>query len=310
MSSRTWLRLVAFLGLLIVAAFVVPAWTQDEKGKKADNKPAKKEIINSIGMKLVLIPKGKFTMGSPPGETGRRDDEKQHEVEITRDFYLGVYEVTQKQYRTVMGHNPSYFSRDGTASKEGEYKNGKPAGGKDKVKDFKDEELDEFPVENVSWEDAQTFLKKLNALAAEKEKGRRYRLPTEAEWEYACRGGAASSKAFHTGDALSSEQANFSDTKLGRTEKVGSYKANAFGLYDMHGNVWEWCADWYGSDYYGKSPRRDPKGRDEGSDRVCRGGCWYLSAWDCRSAFRIRFVPGRRVNDLGFRVALDPMPFR
>jgi sulfatase modifying factor 1 len=291
MSSRTWLRLVWLVGLLVVAAFVMPAWTQDEKGKKADNEPAKK-ITNSIGMKLVLIPAGKFLMGSPKDEIGRNNDEAQHRVEITKAFYLGMYEVTQKEYRTVMGKNPSYYSRDGA--------------GKAKVKDVTEEDLAEFPVECVSWKDAQEFLEKLNNRPAEVRSRRKYRLPTEAEWEYACRGGTSSSKAFHFGDSLTSDQANFEDTNLGRPCKVGSYKANGFGLHDMHGNVYEWCADRYDQHYYAKSLLKDPSGPSSGSGRVSRGGSWNYNAGNCRSPFRDRFAMETRNEYLGFRVALVP----
>jgi formylglycine-generating enzyme required for sulfatase activity/S1-C subfamily serine protease len=270
-----------------------------------------REVKNSIGMKLVLIPAGKFKMGSPKEENGRTprsNEEQQHEVEITKAFYLGVHEVTQKQFRKVMGYNPSYFSSDGKG-KEGVAYRIKPGGGKDKVKGM---DTDDFPVENVSWEEAQTFLKKLSDLPEEKKKGRKYRLPTEAEWEYACREGS-SSTPFHHGNSLSSTQANFDGRKpygdaaegpiLDRTCKVGSYKPNKFGLYDMHGNVWEWCADWHAADYYQSSPRRDPPGPAEGSSRVLRGGSWDNGGWECRCASRAGRSPGDSWQSFGFRVA-------
>jgi formylglycine-generating enzyme required for sulfatase activity len=252
---------------------------------------AAKEVRNSIGMKLVLIPAGTFMMGSPAGESGRSDDEQQHEVEITKSFYLGVTEVTQKQYRDVMKTEPSYFSATG--------------GGKKKVERL---DTDNLPVEMVSWDDAQTFLDKLSDLPEEKKKGRKYRLPTEAEWEYSCRGGAPSKNPFHFGPSLSSTQANFNDT-LGRTCAVGSYPANRFGLKDMHGNVWEWCHDWYDKDYYSRSPRKDPKGPATGTARVLRGGSWVNLGHDCRSAGRYRYDPGDRdINGVGFRVAVSLPP--
>src|SRR5262249_15622705 len=140
----------------------------------------------------------------------------------------------------------------------------------------------EFPVESVSWEDAQDFLKKLSARPEERKAGREYRLPSEAQWEYACRGGASSSTAFHVGASLSSAQANFNgndpygDANTGpyleRPCAVGCYRPNAFGLYDVHGNVWEWCEDWFDEDYYAKSPPKNPSGPDDGSFRVLRGG--------------------------------------
>jgi formylglycine-generating enzyme required for sulfatase activity len=255
-----------------------------------------KALTNSIGMKLVLIPAGTFKMGAPPDEKERYADEQQHEVRITRDFHLGVFEVTQKQFRAVMGKNPSHFSRDGR--------------GKEEVKGLN---TDDFPVENVSWDEAVGFCEKLSALAKEKDAGRSYRLPTEAEWEYACRGGEPTS-AFHLGNSLSSGDANFDGNQpsgeaergeyLERTCKVGSYKPNAFGLFDMHGNVSEWCADWYARDYYRKSPKVDPGGPADGTLRVTRGGGWSSTGRDCRSAFRRGNNPGDRAIGVGFRVAL------
>jgi formylglycine-generating enzyme required for sulfatase activity len=269
------------------------------------------EIENSIGIKLVRIPAGKFTMGSPADEKDRRDDEQQHEVEITKDFWLGVTEVTQKQFQDVMGFNPSFFSRGGAGKPGEEYKYAEPAGGKDKVSGS----TADFPVENLSWQDAVDFCNKLSARAAES--GRKYRLPTEAEWEYSCRGEASSSyRVFHFGNSLSSSQANFDGNYpygeggkgdyLERTCKVGSYTKNRFGLYDMHGNVWEWGAAWSGSDYYGKSPPRDPLGPSEGSYRVFRGGSWFSRGRACRSAHRYYDSPTDRCAYLGFRVVLVP----
>ncbi len=253
-----------------------------------------REITNSIGMKLVLIPAGKFLMGSPKDEQERRPDEEQHEVSITKPFYLGVYVVTQAEYEKVMGNNPSYFSPQG-------YR-------KDRVKDM---DTGQFPVEAVSWDDAVAFCKKLSELPEEKKAGWVYRLPTEAEWEYACRAGTKT--AFHYGDSLSSKQANFNGgfpyggadkgPYLARTAKVGTYAANAFGLDDMHGNVWEWCQDWYDENYYKNSPKEDPPGPAQASLRVVRGGSWLYDGRDCRSADRGRDEPGYRFNDLGFRVA-------
>ncbi len=254
-------------------------------------------ISNSVGMKLVLIPRGKFTMGSPAEEKDRSDDEgPRHEVEITRPFYLGVYEVTQQQYEKVMGKNPSWFSTAG--------------GGADRVKGL---DTSEFPVESVSWKEAVEFCEKLSARKQEKDRGRAYRLPTEAEWEYACRAG--SSSTFHFGASLSSTQANFDGNHphgggergpfLERTCKVGSYRPNAWGLYDMHGNVGEWCSDWYDRRCYGDKRRRDPQGPARGLDRVFRGGSWGYGSKYCRSAERSWFGPNSRSHSLGFRIAAD-----
>jgi formylglycine-generating enzyme required for sulfatase activity len=268
---------------------------------------AAKSFTNSIGMKLVLIPRGKFLMGSPKDEKDRNADEWQHEVEISRPFYLGVYAVTQKQYKEVMGKNRSCFRADG--------------GGKDKVKGLV---TDDFPVEQVSWHDAVEFCEKLSQLEKERRAKRTYRLPTEAEWEYACRAGTTT--PFHFGKSLSSRQANFDGnypygkaTKgpyLGRTCAVGSYKPNAFGLYDMHGNVWQWCNDWYDKDYYKDSPEKDPPGADKDpppgvvrdAPRVLRGGSWHWHGIGCRAALRNREDPREWADFIGFRVACSRPP--
>jgi formylglycine-generating enzyme required for sulfatase activity len=233
-------------------------------------------ITNSLGMKLVRVPRGTFWMGGGGGQPGER------QVEIPNDFYLGAYPVTQGQWEALMGGNPSWFSRAG--------------GGKDDVKVVSDADLKQFPVEEVSWDDAQQFLKRLNA--RETNNGWVYRLPTEAEWEYACRGAASSkedcSYDFYferpTND-LTSAQANFGNT-LGRTSKVGSYQPNRLGLYDMHGNVWEWCND---------------LDKEWASHRVARGGSWLNDSWICRAAFRYRNVPSYRNNNLGLRLARVPV---
>jgi len=269
-----------------------------------------KTVVNSSGMKFALIPAATFLMGSPQEEQQRSKDEEQHEVEITRPFYLGVFPVTQGQFHRLMGYNPSYFSSAGRG-KEGVKYAPEPAGGRDKVKELGS--TDDLPVENVSWEEAGEFCRRLGALEPEKAAGRVYRLPTEAEWEYACRGGASEYRVFHYGNSLASSQANFDGDYpygaaqgpyLGRTCAVGSYEPNGFGLYDMHGNVWEWCSDWYDKDHYKESPRRDPAGPSAGSSRVCRGGSWDCFGQRCRSAWRNGTEPANRYEWLGFRVAL------
>jgi formylglycine-generating enzyme required for sulfatase activity len=244
-----------------------------------------KAITNSIGMKFVRIPAGKFMMGSPKSEKDRFDDEgPQHEVEITKAFYLGVYTVTQAEYQKVMGSNPSYFSRDGS--------------GKDQVKGL---DTSQFPVEQVSWDDAVAFCQKLTALEKEMESKRAYRLPTEVELEYSCRAGTKT--AFHCGDSLKSDQANFNNN-LGRTCKVGSYKPNAWGLYDMTGNVYQWCSDWYDKDYYKVSSKKDPQGPKSVSEnaRVLRGGSWNYDPRRCRAAYRHCVAPSFRYYSYGCRV--------
>jgi formylglycine-generating enzyme required for sulfatase activity len=255
-------------------------------------------VTNSIGLELVWIPAGQFQMGSPPTEQGHSDKESQHEVKITRAFYLGKYEVTQGQYEKVTGANPSYFSATGD--------------GKHLVTGM---DARRFPVDGVSWEDAVAYCKKLSELPAERARGRVYRLPTEAEWEYACRAGTTT--PFHFGPALSSDRANVDGTDpyggaprgpyLQRSDRVGSFAPNAFGLYDMHGNVWEWCQDWFGPAYYGSSPRQDPPGPPTGTGRVLRGGSWRSYPAYCRSANRASEAADDRGKDHnhGFRVALD-----
>jgi formylglycine-generating enzyme required for sulfatase activity len=295
MSLSTWGRLVVLSSLLVVPGFL-PGWAQEAKDKKGA-----KEITNSIKMKLVLIPAGKFKMGSPKTEKDRQGDEQQHEVEITKAFYLGVHEVTQAQFKKVMGYHSSYFSKDGKEEPNGNFpyvKAYSPGAGKDAVKGLN---TDDFPAENVSYEMASAFVKKLSALPEEKKAGRVYRLPTEAEWEYACRAGTTT--PFHTGNSLSDKQANY-NFNVSRTGKVGSYKPNAFGLYDMHGNVAEWCSDWYGKDYYAKSPRKDPSGPNKGNSRVVRGGDYANDDRSCRSARRRHEGEIFRYLNQGFRVAL------
>jgi formylglycine-generating enzyme required for sulfatase activity len=247
-----------------------------------------KSVVNSVGMKFVLIPAGKFRMGSPAGEAGRRDNEgPDREVMITRPFYLAAHPVTQAEYMQVMGKNPARFNRAG-------------GGGPD------------HPVEMVSWDDAVACARALSALPAEKEAKREYRLPTEAEWECACRAGTTT--PFHFGPALDGNLANFDGNypygggvrtaPAGRTTPVGSYPSNHFGLLDMHGNVWEWCANWYDAGYYATGPRKDPPGPEAGPFRVLRGGSWRNQAATCRAAYRNALPPHQRQPFVGFRLVL------
>jgi formylglycine-generating enzyme len=271
------------------------------------------DLGGGVKLKMVRIPaKGKtFWMGSPKDETGRNpwvveknfDAEAQHEVELSRDYYLGVTEVTQAQYRAIMGTNPSYFCKDG--------------GGKEKVAGLN---TDDFPVEQVSWEDAKDFCRKVREKLQD---GHTYRLPTEAEWEYACRGGASFKDSFPfylkggPTFSLSGGQINFngnvpygSGSKgkyLERTERCGGFAeaVNAFGLYDMHGNVWEWCEDWFGE--YSKGKTVDPHGPSGGSGRVFRGGSWRNDSRSCRAAGRPWGSPSYRRDELGLRLARVPV---
>ena len=239
------------------------------------------KITNSIGMKLVLIPKGKFTMGSPASEEDRYENETEHEVTISKDYYLGVTEVTQGQYEKVIGVNPSFWQK----------------------RVIRKSDSSMYPVEQVTWEDAVEFCKELSDLPEEKKAGRVYRLPTEAEWEYACRAGSKSAYSFGESTKSLGDYAWF-DGNSDRTHPVGEKKANAWGLYDMQGNVWEWCSDWY--DEYPKGAVSDPTGPKQGSYRVIRGGGWGYEAAFCRSAFRGRLDPSIRGHVLGFRLALSP----
>jgi formylglycine-generating enzyme required for sulfatase activity/serine/threonine protein kinase len=281
-----------------------------------------KEITNSLGMKLVLIPPGKFQMGSPESDKDASPDEKpQHEVEITKAFYLGAHTVTVGQFQC--------FVRDEGYQTEAE-KDGRGGGGyNEETHDFEGrrpqytwkysgwQQTSEHPVVNVSWNDAVAFCDWLS-----RKEGQKYRLPTEAEWEYCCRAGTTT--RFYSGDEGSSlkDIANIADTSFVHkypkakwgvswddgfpfTAPVGRFKPNLFGLYDMHGNVWQWCEDWYGDDYYKKNaPRQDPPGPSAGTSRVRRGGSFYVwpAAW--RAACRFWNPPSYCGHDIGFRVVL------
>ena len=221
------------------------------------------ESAGSIGMKFKLIPAGTFTMS---------EDDDAHEVTLTKPFKMGIHEVTQAQYEQVMGNNPSEFK------------------GADN------------PVEMVSWDNAVDFCRKLSALPAEKAAGNVYRLPTEAEWEYACRAGTKTKFSFGDDASDLGDYGWYVRNSAAKTHPAGSKQPNAWGLYDMYGNVWEWCSDWYGEDYYESSPTSDPTGPSEGSERVLRGGGWDFTAGYCRSAFRTGDLPSDRGIYLGFRV--------
>jgi formylglycine-generating enzyme required for sulfatase activity len=228
-------------------------------------------VVNSVGMLLVPIPAGEFQMGSPASEADRRDDETRYQVKITKPFYLSVYEVTQEQYEQVMKvPNPSRLKGP------------------------------QNPVEKVSWNDAVEFCRKLSALPAEKSAGYVYRLPTEAEWEYACRAGTQTAYSFGDSESELGDYAWYNENSGGTTHPVGGKKPNAWGLYDMHGNVWEWCEDWH--DIYPSGSVTDPTGASSGSFRVDRGGSWNISSDYCRSATRIGDAPDSRYDSLGFRV--------
>lgn len=240
----------------------------------AEHRSLPVQLTNSVGMRLVLIPPGQFVMGSPPGEEGRNDAETQYTAKLTKPFYMGAAEVTQRQWKALMGKNPSFFTDD------------------------------TLPVDTVAWKEAVEFCRKLS----DQEKGVQYRLPTEAEWEYACRAGTMT--PFHTGATINTDQANYDGGYTYGSGRKGEYREtstaagtfapNAWGLHDMHGNVWEWCADWRGD--YPSAEASDPTGPREGEKRVVRGGCWINFPAVCRSANRGSTVPESWNFHFGFRV--------
>ncbi len=243
------------------------------------------EITNSIGMKFALIPAGEFMMGSLESDLRAADGEKpRHRVRMTEPFYLGVYEVTQAEYEKVMEKNRSWFSKGGGGA---DSMSGKDTSG--------------YPVEEVSWDEAVEFCKRLSA-----KEGKTYRLPSEAEWEYACRAGTTTKWYCGDNEDELGRVAWYGDNSGNTTHPVGAKEANAWGLFDMHGNVYEWCADRYDSDYYANSPPSDPPGSERGEGQVYRGGGWPTVAESCRSACRYGLEAWFRDDYLGFRVARSP----
>ncbi len=240
------------------------------------------ETTNSIGMKFAFIPPGEIVMGSPEGEAGRESDEKDelgrlldedetlHKVTLPQPFQMGMFEVTQDQYQKVMGMNPSKYKGS------------------------------QNPVEQVIWNDSVEFCRKLSEQPEEKAAGYTYRLPTEAEWEYACRAGTTTAYSF--GDSVSEldDHAWYNKNSNHTTHAVGQKKPNAWGLCDMYGNVWEWCQDWNGR--YPNGAQTDPTGPKTGSVRVIRGGSWLMNSARCRSAYRTWNSPVTQLHHLGFRV--------
>lgn len=227
-------------------------------------------LPGGVEMEFVWIPPGTFIMGSPENEKDRYDDETRHRVTLTQGFWMGKYEVTQAQWEAVMNANPSRF------------------------------ESGNRPVESVSWNDCQDFIAKLNRL----NQGT-FRLPTEAEWEYAYRAGTTT--RFYWGEDRNESDIDryawYNGNSGDRTHEVGQKRSNPWGLYDMSGNVWEWCADWYGD--YPSGPQVDPKGQQSGRARVQRGGSWLSYALYCRSASRNRSYPGYGANYIGLRILLS-----
>ena len=223
------------------------------------------DLGGEVTLILVLIPAGEFNMGD---ESGYDSEKPVHKVKITKPFYLGKFEVTQQQWLAVMENKP-------------------------------DPKVSKIPA-GVAWDDCQAFLVKLNAKIGMQ--GGKFVLPTEAQWEYACRAGSTTKYSFGDEEARLGDYAWYNANAGGLPHPVGEKKSNAWKLYDMHGNVWEWCADWYDPGYYAKSPSDDPRGPATGTDRVNRGGVWDRAAWVCRSAFR-SYGPAVPGNCAGFRVA-------
>ena len=266
--------------------------------------------LGGVKYGMRYCPPGSFMMGSPADEAGRLDNETPHEVTLTNGFWMLETPCTQRLWKHMTGANPSYFQGENLPAAEKSWKDSVGSLWKS-LRGAKEEAVtsDDLPVEQVSWEECVDFLKELNAdelVPAEFA----FRLPTEAEWEYACRAGAAT--PFSWGAALNGEAANCNGRfpygtnvkgeLLNQTTPVKKYAPNAWGLYDMHGNVWEWCYDWLGA--YPSGSVTDPTGPERGKVRVGRGGCWYSNAELCRSAYRGQGAPTTRFSGLGFRFLL------
>jgi uncharacterized protein (TIGR02996 family) len=251
-------------------------------------RPCVASLTNSIGMRLAVIPAGKFFMGTDDPALVEYEGPR-HEVELTRAFYLGVVPVTQEQYQRVTGESPSAFSARGED--------------RDKVRGRK---THNFPVEMVSWQDPFEFCRQLSKLPEEAQAKRRYRLPTEAEWEYACRAGTTTLYSFGAGSANAERYGWHEGNSDGRTRPVGAKLPNAWGLMDMLGNVWEWCRDWNQKGLPGQgASRKDPTGPATGRSRSLRGLSYGNNASDCRSTARNSLRPDQRYNFTGFRVVMQ-----
>lgn len=305
------------LRIALVALLACPLSTiaQDRQG----DSPARSATAPAAGMKLALIRAGAFEMGSNPSEAGRTRSELQHTTRITRPFYLSATEVTQEEFESVMDKNPSAFSKIGASAAS-----------------VNNVATGRFPVENVTWFDAIEFCNLLSKKEKLKEYyeldaidrdgdvirsatvnvigGPGYRLPTEAEWEYACRAGTTTSYVTGEPIALLGQAAWYGGTadiagnSQERSHRVGLKIPNDFGLFDMHGNVSEWCHDWYDYSAYERAARNDPAGPSGGSEKVIRGGSWNTEPVICRSASRGAMEPGKRSSDIGFRVARTVIP--
>ena len=312
-ALRKFLFIAAWSGLVGTGCDTTPAVppaSDDRPGAVARAETTGRQPVLGVkagderevgGVKLCWCPPGPFRMGSPPDEPERRPDEAQVEVTLTKGFWMGKYEVTQGQWKRVVGKLPGELTAEGGDG-------------------------DDFPVGNVNYPEAEAFCRELTELGRQSgdlPESWEFRLPTEAQWEYACRAGTTTATAF--GDKLSGNQANFQGKPyngaekgptLNRAAKVGSYPANAWGMHDMHGNIYEWCRDWYHRDLPGGadpdlSSVRGAMNRDGTYSRVRRGGAWCDDGWPCRSASRLRYEPKRRYDHIGFRVvAVTPQGTR
>ena len=264
--------LLGFIAVLWVAFFPISVFGLE------------KTYTNTLGMTFVMIPSGSFIMGSPPEEPFRGNSEIQHRVTISKPFYMQTTEVTVKQWHAIMGHRMLVFRKS----------------------------MDSMPVTRVSWFDCMKFIRRLN-----RQGEGTYRLPTEAEWEYAARAGTTT--AFSWGNAIDCDKAMYGNNsqkndkcqlyiksrklQIDHPAPVKSYPPNPWGLYDMHGNVWEWCSDWYGK--YGQTAATDPTGPESGYMRIRRGGSWFKYGFSCRSANRSSGHPATRYQTTGFRLVRE-----
>jgi formylglycine-generating enzyme required for sulfatase activity len=255
---------VAAICLLMPGDATSPVPAASSVGQAPDSvaQSIKPEMVEP---EMVQVQGGTFMMGTPVSEKGRGDNETRHQVTLS-SFLMGKYEVTQAQWEAVMGNNPSSSNRGA-----------------------------DYPVENVSWDDIQTYLQKLNART-----GKNYRLPTESEWEYAARGGKQSQHYTYSGSNSVGAVSWYIYNSEGKTHPVGQKSPNELGIYDMTGNVWEWCNDWYGT--YPSSAQTNPKGFLDGSTRVMRGGSFSSTQGSCRAANRYGGTPDKRGRNVGFRV--------
>ena len=285
--SRPLCTLYSVLAWLpVLAAFT--------SGLCSATEPKETSLTNSLGMRFVAVPAGDFLMGSAADDLWADDDEGPRRRVVITAFQLAQFETTQRAFRAVMGTNPSWFAATG--------------GGRGEVVGV---ETDKLPVDMVTWHEADEFCRKLSELSAERAAGRTYRLPTEAEWEYACRAGTTT--RFVVGDLLTTKQACVVDAPAAalptvaklRPQPVGSYAANPFGLHDMHGNAWEWCADHYASEAYSASTQTNPTGPEVGTGRVVRGGDYRSPPVMARCANRDFTRATRRDQGNGFRVVLE-----